>query len=274
MLGTPKNRRELMKIEEMSVTELRFDDENARLHPEHNRSLLRASLEKFGQRKPIVVTTDNRVIAGNGTLLAATELGWEKISVVRAPEDWTDEMIRAFAIADNRASDLSEFDPTVLQEQLDSLKVADFDFDALGFNEIDLRELGEVSLTSGKPQGGSEDGHSYTPKIAVPQYEIVGDEPQIFELYDTTRSDALQDAVDKAKLPEDIAEFLRIAAYRHTVFNYEKIAEYYPHAPAKIQRLIEASALVIIDSEDAIKQGFATFQQALTDLIEADHDAE
>ena len=272
MLGTPTTQEDQVKIEMVSVSELRFDDENARIHPPENRAVLRASLEKFGQRKPIVISSDKTVIAGNGTLLAATELGWDKVAVVKAPADWTEDMIRAYAIADNRSADLSEFDPTVLQTQLDSLKAVEFDFDALGFNEIDLRELGEVALTQSAGTETTDDAHSYTPKISVPQYQIVGDQPDSSELYDTTRSTELQNLIDKEKLPADIAEFLKLAAHRHTVFNYQKIAEYYPHASAKIQKLMERSALVIIDSKDAIQYGFATFQQALTDLIEADDD--
>lgn len=143
-----------MKLENVAVETLSFDDENARIHPPENRAMLRASLEKFGQRKPIVVTSDNVVIAGNGTLLAATELGWKKIAVVRAPEDWTPEMIRAFAIADNRSTDLSEFNPNVLKAQLADLEIAEFDFDALGFNEAELAKLGNVeqaSITASDP---------------------------------------------------------------------------------------------------------------------------
>lgn len=140
-----------MKIEMVSVASLKFDDENARVHPPENRAMLRASLDKFGQRKPIVITSDNTVIAGNGTLLAASELGWDKVAVVRAPADWGDEMIRAYAIADNRSADLSEFDPAVLQSQLASLEIAEFEFDALGFTEAEITALATIDGTnSGK----------------------------------------------------------------------------------------------------------------------------
>ena len=151
MLGTPTTQEDLMKIEMVSVASLKFDDENARVHPPENRAMLRASLDKFGQRKPIVITSDNTVIAGNGTLLAASELGWDKVAVVRAPADWTDEMIRAYAIADNRSADLSEFDPVVLQSQLASLEIAEFEFDALGFTEAEITALATIDGTnSGK----------------------------------------------------------------------------------------------------------------------------
>lgn len=166
MLGTPTTQEDLMKIENVSVATLKFDEDNARVHPPENRAMLRASLEKFGQRKPIVVTADNTVIAGNGTLLAASELGWDKVAVVRAPADWTEEMIRAYAIADNRSADLSEFDPTVLQAQLASLEIAEFDFDALGFSEAELIQLASID---GSGSGNAPDPMSEW--TGMPEYE-------------------------------------------------------------------------------------------------------
>jgi hypothetical protein len=50
--------------------------------------------------------------------------------------------------------------------------------------------------------------------------------------------------------------FLIEAAKRHTVFNYENIADYYSHASKEMQNLMERSALVIIDFELAIQLGY------------------
>ncbi len=49
---------------------------------------------------------------------------------------------------------------------------------------------------------------------------------------------------------------MRLAAYRHAVFNYEMAADYYAHATPEMQRLMERSALVIIDFDAAIENGF------------------
>lgn len=57
------------------------------------------------------------------------------------------------------------------------------------------------------------------------------------------------------------------------MFNYRLIAEYYPHAAAEIQRLIEDSALVIIDIDDAIRNGFTRFHQTVADAQWADEQA-
>ena len=73
-----------MKI---SIAELSLDPTNARKHSDKNLSAIAASLNKFGQRKPIVVHR-GVVLAGNGTLEAAKSLGWSEIEVAEVPADW------------------------------------------------------------------------------------------------------------------------------------------------------------------------------------------
>lgn len=96
-----------------------------------------ASLRRFGQQKPIVIDSYNVVRAGNGTLEAAIRLGWETIEVVRTNLQGADAV--AYAIADNRTTDLSQFDAEILRAQLDAL---DAELQACaGYDELDLAEL-------------------------------------------------------------------------------------------------------------------------------------
>ena len=61
---------------------------------------------------------------------------------------------------------------------------------------------------------------------------------------------------------------LRLAAARHLCFNYKRIADYYASsASAEMQRLMEKSALVIIDYQDAIKNGYAVLRKTVTGLL-------
>jgi hypothetical protein len=257
-----------MKIETVPISSLLFDPFNARLHPEKNRHAIRKSLQEFGQRKPIVVASDNTVVAGNGTLLAATELDWEHIDIVRVPSDWSEDQIRAFAIADNRTQDLSSFDIAILRDQLQELESADFDLGSLGFEGDYITELGDLDDNKELERlAGRIDDESYTTKITVPHYEIIGEKPGLEELFDDTRAQELQAEIENANIPDQVKQFLSTAAMRHVVFNYRKIAEYYPHAPKIVQRLMEESALVIVDLEDAIRLGFVKFSESIEDLI-------
>lgn len=106
----------------------------------------------------------------------------------------------------------------------------------------------------------------YTQKIKAPTYEIKGEKPKLSELVDTTKFDQLISDIDKANIPIGVKAFLREAATRHYRFNYAKIAEYYANSPPNIQKLFEDSALVIIDFDDAIANGFVKMNKRLMDI--------
>jgi ParB-like chromosome segregation protein Spo0J len=106
-------------IQRVPLAELHLDPCNARLHDDRNLDAIRGSLAGFGQQKPIVVDSASVIRAGNGTYLAAKSLGWETIDVVRTSLAGLDAA--AFAIADNRTSDLSTFDNAALAKLLQEL---------------------------------------------------------------------------------------------------------------------------------------------------------
>lgn len=108
-----------LTIVRMRVDALKQDPQNARKHPKKNLAAIRASLERFGQRAPILVKQDGTVVAGNGTLLQLREMGAEHADVVVF--DGTDEEARALAIAMNRTAELAEWNDAELMAVLNSL---------------------------------------------------------------------------------------------------------------------------------------------------------
>jgi len=124
-----------MDIETWSIAALRSDDRNARKHGKRNLSTIRESLAQFGQRRAAVIRSDGTVLAGNGMLAAAVELGWSELSVTVVPDDWSDDQARAYALADNRTGELAEWDSGVLGDHLKDLQGAGWDVAALGFDE-------------------------------------------------------------------------------------------------------------------------------------------
>jgi DNA modification methylase len=125
-----------LKIESVAVESLVPDPNNARKHSDANLAAIASSLKEFGQRKPIVVTAENVIVAGNGTVEAARVLGVTSVDVVRVPRDWSAEQATAFALADNRSAELAEWNPEVLSAQLLELEQAGFDIEALGFEAV------------------------------------------------------------------------------------------------------------------------------------------
>jgi DNA modification methylase len=127
-----------VKIVVKKINDLVFDSKNARTHSKTNLDAIKGSLNKFGQQKPIVIDKSNVVIAGNGTLEAAKSLGWESISTIETGLD--DINKKAFALADNRTSELADWDDEILDFQLKELLDQDFDINDIGFDDSDLKD--------------------------------------------------------------------------------------------------------------------------------------
>ena len=247
-----------MELETVAIESLALDPQNARTHSKRNLDAIKASLSKFGQRKPIVVH-NGVVIAGNGTLEAAKLLGWNEISITKCPDEWDADTAKAYAIADNRSAELADWDEIALISQLGDLDASGWDISELGFSSKDFEDM-KTDFQE----------NPYTATVNVPQYEIVGDKPVINELYDNSKTKKMSEDILSADIPENIQDFLLIAAHRHTVFNYKKIAEYYPHATQEIQKLMEDSALVIIDLDNAIRNGYVRFAETMAELESLD----
>ena len=254
-----------LTIRKVKISSLTPDPQNARTHDVKNLTAIRNSLDAFGQRKPIIVAKANDgslvVVAGNGTLEAAKQLGWTDIAVAQVPDDWDADKARAYAIADNRTAELADWDKDQLAATLVDLDAVGWSMSQLGFLPGDLEYTADQFDTD-----DLSDGSIYTQDINIPQYQIVGERPTVDELTDETKADQLRVEIMSADVPEDVRDFLLAAANRHVVFNYRKIAEFYPHASADVQRLMEASALVIIDLDNAIRNGFANFTSRVNEL--------
>jgi len=126
-----------LKIESVPVEQLTFDPANARKHSHDNLSAIAQSLKEFGQRKPIVVTHDNVIVAGNGTVEAAQMIDLTSVDVVRVPKTWGADQVKAFALADNRTAELAEWNEEVLSSQLVDLQVFGYDIETLGFSSVE-----------------------------------------------------------------------------------------------------------------------------------------
>lgn len=113
----------------------------------------------------------------------------------------------------------------------------------------------------------TEQDTTYTSKVSIPQYEPRGICPSIYEIYDDRKYRELVAEIDRSNVSEDEKAFLRFAATRHIVFNYSRIADYYANTSKEMQELMERSALVIIDINDAIANGYAKLSKNVENII-------
>lgn len=264
---------EQLKTLAVPLGTVQMDPHNARRRTPKNLEAIKNSLTKFGQRKAIVVNKATGYIeAGNGTYQAAQELGWQEIAAIFVEDG--DKEAKAYAIADNRTSELAEWDEDELLAQLQDLE----DTSELGFDDEDIKKLAEECAGPDEPIEPTEDTQAspYTAKVAAPIYEPKGERPPINDLTDKTKTIQLCEEIRKADIPEDIRGFLLTAAQRHTVFNFRNIAEFYCHATPEVQELMERSGLIIIDFNKAIEYGFIHMSErlgAIADIGVDDDDA-
>jgi len=134
-----------IRVEEAHLRDLKPDPENVRRHNPRNIGVIVESLQAVGAGRSVVLDEDNVLLAGNGVHEAAAEAGIERVVIVDAPGDalvavrrhgLTPEQKRRLAIADNRANELSEWDPAKLASQL-----AAFDGSLIGSVGFTAEEL-------------------------------------------------------------------------------------------------------------------------------------
>ena len=129
----------------MPIDQLRRDLRNAREHSDAQIRQIARSIQAFGFIVPILIDQNGCIVAGHGRYEAAILIGLSEISVIQI-EHLTEAQVRAFKIADNRLTDLSDWNEKCLAETLNELRKIDLDFsiEVTGFSmaEIDLRIQG------------------------------------------------------------------------------------------------------------------------------------
>ena len=218
---------------------------------------VKASLKEYGWQQPIVVDAEGVIIAGHTRYLAALELGWTD-APVQVAEGLTPAQVKAYRIMDNRSHERAEWDMDLLALEMEDLKALEFDLDLTGFSDEDLAGISDVQTKQ-----DTDIDNTYSRKIVAPIYEPTGPCPQISELYDIEKYNGLVEEIESADIPKEVAQFLKLAATRHQVFNFRQIAEFYAHSDAPVQSLMEKSGLVIIDFNKAIEYGFVHLTERL-----------
>jgi DNA modification methylase len=119
----------------IDLDDVALDPNNARSHDKGIPELIE-SLRTFGQVKPIVLWAANVCIAGNGTVVAAREMGLTELYAVRVPTDRDYDRARAFALADNRTAELSEWNLPQLEITRWELEANGWDVERFGFDAL------------------------------------------------------------------------------------------------------------------------------------------
>ena len=139
-------------IEHRPVENLIPYAQNARTHSDEQVNQIARSIEEFGFVNPVLVGSDDVIVAGHGRLMAAHQLGMETVPVIVLGHlDETQR--RALVIADNQITANSGWDEDLLRQELSALDALDFDLDLMGFSDEELDGL----LLTEEPGGNTDD---------------------------------------------------------------------------------------------------------------------
>lgn len=138
-----------MNIIEKNLTDIKPYEKNPRKN-DNAVECVANSIKEFGFKVPIVIDKDGVIVAGHTRYKASKKLGLDKVPCIVA-DDLTDEQIKAYRLADNKVSELAEWDIDLLGEELDNIFDIDMKmFDFVKPEEIDVDAFFEDNPTEGK----------------------------------------------------------------------------------------------------------------------------
>lgn len=112
-------------------------------NPRNNKNAIdkvAASIKEFGFNNPIIIDSNDVIIAGHTRLLAAEKIGIKEVPTVQVG-DLSEEQIRAFRIADNKVAEIAEWDIGLLTAELEDLQSMSYDIELTGFDLSEFNGL-------------------------------------------------------------------------------------------------------------------------------------
>lgn len=265
-----------MKTEEIALSRLVENEDNPREITTENFERLIKSLVVFPKMlelRPVVIDEQYKVLGGNMRTRALQRIGkmnavelrgvldadgrfteGEKLAIIDYWETWkeskTVKVVKAEELTEGQKREFIIKDNAAFGEwNIDKL--------ANEWNDMPLVEWGVPDwVTMPETEKEEEGTNNYERKIVPPIYEPSDEMVTPSQVYDKEKTERLIQDIERTEMDEELRAFLKVAAYRHVIFNYEKIADLYAKANPEIQRLMEDSALVIVDMDKAIEDGF------------------
>lgn len=163
------------------IKELKPYKKNAKKHPKTQVEQIANSIKEFGFTQPVLIDKDNNVVAGHGRVLGAKKAGLKEVPTL-CLDDLTEEQIKAYRLADNKLNE-SDWDSVLLQQSLD--EIGGINMSLFGFGLVEEQQ---------------EEEKKYTRKINAPLYEPKGDEPDITELVDMSKTKELIQRIEESNV--------------------------------------------------------------------------
>lgn len=192
-----------LHIEYLAPEAIKPNPRNPRKHSKKQINQLANSMNLFGCVVPMLINQHNVIISGHGRLLAAKQLGFQEVPVVRL-EHLSEEQATALMIADNKLTENSTWDELLLAEHFLDLSTVDLDFSL----EVTGFEMGKIDFFIQGLSNFDDEDEDFTkvidnlPVISQPGYLWQLGDHRIF------CGNALEQEVYKALLGEEIVDMI------------------------------------------------------------------
>lgn len=123
-------------VQEVTLAKLTPYVNNAKKHPKEQVDLIERSIKEYGFLNPCLIDRDYNVIAGHGRILAAKQMGMDKIPCLFV-EGLTEAQYKAYVLADNKLTEMGEWDMDLVLSELQDLEDMDFDISLTKFDMPD-----------------------------------------------------------------------------------------------------------------------------------------
>ena len=142
----------IKELQSVEIAKIKPYKNNAKIHGKNQLKKLQESISEFGFLTPCLIDQEYNLIAGHGRVEAAKALGMKEVPCVFV-EDLTEEQRKAYILADNKLSELAEWDLEILNQELAELSEAGMNISLVGFelnNEItqELNDGVEITIES------------------------------------------------------------------------------------------------------------------------------
>ena len=155
-----------MNINNIEINKIKPYEKNPRKNDEAVKYVAE-SIKEFGFKVPIVIDKNNIIIAGHTRYKASIQLGLKEVPCIIA-DDLTEEQIKAFRLADNKAGEIAECDYNILELELDGISNIDMSLFNFDMNSIEDNFDTDFEL----PDGDTPSTRTITLSLAEEQYQI------------------------------------------------------------------------------------------------------
>ena len=193
------------KIELWNIERLQPYEKNARVHSKEQVGQIAASIVEFGFLNPILVDSNDGIVAGHGRLSAAKELALDEVPVV-VLDHLTESQKKAYILVDNKLAENATWNEALLQEEIVALNLQDFDISVLGWDEDEIREIMEFDADETNNDDDSEGTRGLGEPIV--SYNIIFDDEQQQQKWFDFLKDLKEQYPDESTIAEKIIQFI------------------------------------------------------------------